>query len=59
MNYAAAFLVLILLAAAVFWYAGGRRYYTGPVIEARAGEVSESDRGSIGVERESEKKDIV
>jgi hypothetical protein len=34
MNYASAFLVLIFLAALIWWYAGGRRYYTGPIVEA-------------------------
>lgn len=36
MNYATAFLALILGAATLFWYVGGRRYYTGPLIEAQA-----------------------
>ena len=34
MNYASAFLVLILLAALTWWYAGGRKHYTGPIVEA-------------------------
>lgn len=34
MNYAVAFLAFVLLCAAVFWYLGGKKYYTGPVIEA-------------------------
>lgn len=34
MNYAIAFLALILLFAAIYWYAGGRRFYTGPIVEA-------------------------
>jgi amino acid permease (GABA permease) len=36
MNYASVFLVFILGAAALFWYIGGRRYYSGPIIEAEA-----------------------
>ena len=40
MNYACAFLGLILLCAAIFWYAGGRTYYAGPVVEAQ---VEDSD----------------
>lgn len=36
MNYATAFLALILGAATLFWYLGGRKYYTGPLIEAQA-----------------------
>jgi len=54
MNYAAVFLVFILLAAAVFWYAGGRRYYTGPIVEAQADDASESDRISSAVDRKAE-----
>lgn len=57
MNYASAFLALILIAAAVFWYTNGRKYYTGPLIEARAGEGSESERNSVSVERKIEKDD--
>jgi hypothetical protein len=36
MNYASVFLLFILGCAAVFWYISGRRYYTGPVVEAQA-----------------------
>ena len=34
MNYASVFLLAIFVSAAVYWYAGGRRWYTGPIIEA-------------------------
>lgn len=55
MNYASAFLALIFGASAFFWYIGGRRYYTGPLIEAHA-EGSESDeRTSDTLGRQSEK----
>lgn len=57
MNYASAFLALILGAAAVFWYTNGRHFYTGPIIEAHAGEGTESERPSIQVERKAEKDD--
>lgn len=40
MNYACAFLALIFLFAAVYWFVGGRRWYTGPLIEA---EIDEND----------------
>jgi hypothetical protein len=56
MNYAAVFLVFILLAAAVFWYVGGRRYYTGPVVEAQADDASESDRVSSAADRKADKE---
>lgn len=58
MNYAAAFIALILIAAALFWYTGGRTYYTGPIIEARAGEGSESERPSIAFDRKEDDKEI-
>lgn len=45
MNYASVFLVFILGCAAVFWYIGGRSYYTGPIVEARA-EESETETPS-------------
>lgn len=57
MNYACVFAVAILVASAIFWYAGGRRYYTGPVVEAQA-EDSESDRVSTAVDRK-DKSEIV
>ncbi|KAF8854305.1 amino acid transporter [Acephala macrosclerotiorum] len=34
MNYAIAFLGFILLCAAVYWYSSGKKFYSGPIIEA-------------------------
>ncbi|RAL64633.1 hypothetical protein DID88_001666 [Monilinia fructigena] len=34
MNYAIAFLGLILVFSTVYWYISGKKFYTGPVIEA-------------------------
>ncbi|KAF2397978.1 amino acid transporter [Trichodelitschia bisporula] len=34
MNYAIAFLGGIFIAASIYWYADGRRFYTGPIVEA-------------------------
>lgn len=56
MNYAVAFLGAILIFSAIFWYIGGRRYYTGPLIEAQVdenasgltGNSSGNSTGSIG-----------
>jgi hypothetical protein len=48
---------LILGASAFFWYIGGRRYYTGPLIEAQAGEGSESERASVALDRKADQKD--
>lgn len=58
MNYASAFLALILGAAAIFWYIGGRRYYTGPIVEARA-EDERSGNESPTSEQRKEKDDVV
>ena len=44
MNYAIAFLGAILIFAAIFWYLTGKKYYTGPLIEA---EVAENESGDI------------
>ncbi|KAF2673074.1 amino acid transporter [Microthyrium microscopicum] len=33
MNYAIAFLGAILIASMIYWYAGGRKWYTGPIVE--------------------------
>ncbi|KAL8848872.1 MAG: hypothetical protein Q9221_006097 [Calogaya cf. arnoldii] len=52
MNYAIAFLGAILIFSAIFWYAGGRKYYTGPVVEAeideKASEITGNGSGSSG-----------
>ncbi|KAL8673933.1 MAG: hypothetical protein Q9168_001680 [Polycauliona sp. 1 TL-2023] len=37
MNYAVAFLAAILVCSAIFWYTAGRKYYTGPLVEAEMG----------------------
>jgi amino acid transporter len=39
MNYAVVFLLFILLCAVIYWYASGRKFYTGPVIEAEIIEI--------------------
>lgn len=33
MNYAIAFLGFILFCSAIYWYLGGKRFYTGPIVE--------------------------
>jgi hypothetical protein len=44
------------LCAAVFWYAGGKRYYTGPLVEAEIqdGEVASSSSDVEGEKRDAE-----
>ena len=51
MNWAIVFMAAILLAALVWWYAGGRKYYTGPLIEA---EVSQEELNGSNGDRSSE-----
>lgn len=55
MNYACVFLAFILLCAAVFWYAGGRRYYTGPIVEAAAND-SEEDNSGLSDHKEKDNR---
>lgn len=55
MNYACAFLVLILLAALIYWYAGGRKWYTGPVTEAMIIEEDGVARDSSSQENDEKK----
>ncbi|KAL8719965.1 MAG: hypothetical protein Q9225_003113 [Loekoesia sp. 1 TL-2023] len=44
MNYAIAFLGGILIFAAFFWYISGKKFYTGPLVEAQ---VEENESGDI------------
>lgn len=43
MNYACVYLVAVLLCALIYWYVRGRAVYTGPVTEAIADDLSESE----------------
>jgi hypothetical protein len=43
MNYAIAFLGLIFVFAAIYWVVSGRKFYTGPVIEADVAGASRRD----------------
>ncbi|KAJ5157858.1 uncharacterized protein N7482_008958 [Penicillium canariense] len=43
MNYACVYVVAVLLFALVYWYIRGRSVYTGPVTEAIADDLSESE----------------
>lgn len=58
MNYAAVFLAAILGAAGIFWYTSGRKYYSGPLIEAH--EAGDVDFQSGGESTEADnKKEVV
>lgn len=56
MNYAIAFLGLILLSALIYWYARGRKFYHGPIIEAQVGE--EIEESGSGDEKKIESNEI-
>ncbi|KAJ5698803.1 hypothetical protein N7462_000808 [Penicillium macrosclerotiorum] len=43
MNYACVYLAAVLLFAMIYWYIRGRKVYTGPVTEAVADDLSESE----------------
>ena len=46
MNYAVVFLGAILIAAMIWWYISGRKWYTGPLIEAEVTEQEIEDTSS-------------
>lgn len=43
MNYACVYTVAVLLFALIYWYIRGKAVYTGPVTEAVADDLSESE----------------
>ena len=45
MNYAIVYLAGILVFATVYWYAQGRKFYTGPLVEAELNDEG-ADRSS-------------
>jgi hypothetical protein len=55
MNYAIAFLGLITLACSLHWYISGRKFYTGPLIEAMIDDTSEMGNVS-GSDQKGEEK---
>lgn len=55
MNYACAFLALIAIFSTVYWYAAGKRFYTGPLIEA---DIGDSASNSSGVLHHGEKSTL-
>lgn len=58
MNYASAFLALIFIAATVYWWAGGRKWYTGPITEAEVVEEErEAQMANDSSSQENEKKE--
>jgi len=54
MNYAIVFLAFILGCAAVYWFIGGRKFYTGPILEAQ---IEQEVDGSSPDLSDHEKKD--
>jgi hypothetical protein len=59
MNYACVFIAFILLCSTLFWYTNGRRFYSGPIVEAQMDENdSQSDQVS-GVPNEKLNKETM
>jgi len=56
MNYAIAFLGFISVASTVFWYISGRKYYTGPLIEAQFDEAASESDNISGDDRKGDEK---
>lgn len=62
MNYAIAFLGAILAFSLLYWFISGRKFYTGPLIEADVNEESSQTRSSeedVVDKRTAEKGDII
>jgi amino acid permease (GABA permease) len=57
MNYAIVFLSFILFCAGVFWYIRGKKYYTGPIIEAEIGDEVSSPSLSDHEKKETERRE--
>jgi amino acid transporter len=58
MNYASAFLVAILVASSIYWVISGKKFYTGPIVEASATVIEEgiSGEGSNASDEEQARK---
>jgi amino acid transporter len=54
MNYASVFLIAIFAASLIYWYLGGRRWYTGPIVEAEVMGDSDSREGQALGEKQYE-----
>lgn len=54
MNYASVFLVAIYVAATAYWFAGGRKWYTGPLVEAEVNDSDSSQTGHLKKDTEAE-----
>jgi len=51
MNYASVFIAFILVCSTIFWYTNGKKFYTGPIIEAQVDEDSQSDHIVASIEK--------
>jgi len=54
MNYAVVFLIFILVCSAISWYISGRKYYTGPIVEAATND-SEGDNSGLSADGKHDK----
>jgi LPXTG-motif cell wall-anchored protein len=55
MNYAIVFLAAILVASTLYWYIRGRRFYTGPLIEAQI--LQDDESGDAILEKKMDNND--
>jgi amino acid transporter len=55
MNYAAAFLVLIIGGSTVYWYARGKKFYTGPLVETNGEDADVASSRSLDADRKTDK----
>ena len=56
MNYAIVYLMGILAFSTVYWYAGGRKFYTGPLVELTAVGSSDERSSEEGERQYADKK---
>jgi hypothetical protein len=56
MNYAIVYLMGIIAFSTVYWYAGGRKFYTGPLVETTAVGSSDERSSEEGERQYTDKK---
>jgi hypothetical protein len=54
MNYASAFLALIFAFAGIYWFVHGRKFYTGPLIEAVAEDDADDQTSNGHLEKDAD-----
>jgi amino acid transporter len=57
MNYAIVFLLFILACAIIYWFISGKKFYTGPIVEAEIGD-EEVDSSTSGAEQDKKEGEL-